>query len=97
MSGYSIIDALKSWGVAVVAPTPGRIQLLSPAEQIPPAAVEIAIANKPALLAMLARSSNLGECPACGSALLAVPTFDGYENFECIPCDRCSGCREVTQ
>lgn len=51
---------------------------------------------KPLLVSALKRSSDLPPCD-CGRQLVAIPTFDGFENLECFQCDRCHGCRRVSQ
>ena len=74
----------------------GKLKLLSRDTTIPPKAVALARGHKAALLSMLERSTDLSPCPKCGGPLLAIPTFDGYENFECVRCDVCIGCRKRT-
>jgi len=36
-----------------------------------------------------------GDCPACRGPLVAVRTFDGFENIECMACELCHGCRRA--
>lgn len=50
---------------------------------------------KSELMLCLLRSMDTGQCDRCHSKLLPIPTFDGFENLECISCDRCIGCRPV--
>jgi hypothetical protein len=45
------------------------------------------------LFSIVARSEGLGRC-SCGDSLNAIPTCDGFENFECCRCGECSGCRK---
>lgn len=71
--------------------------LARPAELVTPEVGDAIRENKPALVAVLERSADLPKCSACGGDQVAVPTFDGYENFECVACDRCSGCRRASQ
>lgn len=59
-------------------------------------AIEIRQA-KPLLVAALKRSAGLPDCDDCGRPLVAIPTFDGYENLECFTCDRCHGCRRANR
>lgn len=52
--------------------------------------------HKSELMKCLSRSVDLGPCPNCDGDLIAIPTFDGFENLECLPCDQCAGCRRIT-
>lgn len=81
--------------MAISSPELGKIRLVVSSVNTPAEAVEIAKANKPQLVAMFERSRHLPICKICKGLQLAVPTFDGYENFECLNCGICSGCRVV--
>lgn len=71
--------------------------LVRPVELVTAEMADIIRENKPAMVTVLERSVDLPKCSECGGVQVAVPTFDGYENFECLSCDRCSGCRRASQ
>ncbi len=48
---------------------------------------------EPPLLLPIAKAD--GDCPVCRGPLVAVRTFDGFENIECLPSDQCFGCRRA--
>ena len=96
MSLYETLILLTSMDVKVISSEDDRIKLVSNCE-ILPEAVESAFAIKGTLIETFHRSEDLPPCPVCKGKLLAVPTFDGFENFECLNCDRCFGCRSRTQ
>jgi hypothetical protein len=91
-----VLINLDKLGVHVTSPAAGRIKLLSVSPEIPAAAIELAKDHKSELIKMLDRSAKLPACSACGAPMLAIPTFDGFENIECVPCDRWTGCRPVS-
>jgi hypothetical protein len=68
---------------------------VTPSNRVTPEASGFVRKHKQFLVAMLERSIGLPACQRCQSPLLAVPTFDGYENFECQNCGECFGCRRV--
>jgi len=49
--------------------------------------------RKQELMRCLVRSDDLPRCTTCQGELIAITTFDGFENLECIRCDQCFGCR----
>ncbi len=66
----------------------------SPAERITAALADQVRAHKPRIKASLERSGDLPPCRFnCSASLVAIATFDGFENFECPVCGKCSGCR----
>lgn len=69
--------------------------VVRPAELVTAELAAIIREHKALLISVLERSDDLPDCSECGGDQLAVPTFDGYENFECVSCGRCSGCRRV--
>jgi len=91
-----ILLALDKLGVHVTSPGAGRIKLLSVSSEIPADAIELAREHRAALIEMLDRSAKLPACSVCGGPILAIPTFDNFENIECVPCDRWIGCRPVS-
>lgn len=97
MTPAAVHLSLSAMGVSVVSSAPGRIRLVCELGSVPAAAVELARERKAELVAILDRSTDLPPCSQCGGVQYAIPTFDGYENFECIPCDKCSGCQEVAK
>ena len=66
---------------------------MGPISAITPELAELIRENKAVLINMLERSRDLPACKCCGNQQRAVQTFDGYENFECLGCNMCSGCR----
>jgi DNA-binding NarL/FixJ family response regulator len=97
MSLFDTVKQIYELGVTVASPEVGRIKLVSSAENVPVAAVELAKQHKPALVLMLQRSRSLPPCAKCTGQQLAIPTRDGYENFECLRCDCCSGCARIVK
>ncbi len=95
MNVGDLLQELNAMGARLIPSSVGKLKLAANNENVLPKAIELAKPNKSALLTMLERSADLPPCPQCKGMLLAVPTFDGYENFECIPCDICTGCKKV--
>lgn len=95
MNLLAIFTELSTMGVHIVSPESGRIRLTCSSGNVPAVAVELARPFKSELVAVIERSADLPVCPECGGDQMAIPTFDGYENFECVACDRCSGCRRA--
>ncbi len=73
----------------------GELLRARPAPLVTPEIAELIRAHKPELLRCLVRSLELPRCESCEGRLIAIPTFDGFENLECISCDQCAGCRQL--
>lgn len=97
MSVAALLLDLQSLGVRVVSPETGRIKLVSDGAAVPAVAYDHAKPFKSALVEAFDRSADLGRCPDCDGPLIAALTFDGFENIECMACDRCHGCRRAAQ
>jgi hypothetical protein len=93
---FALLEQLASLGCEVAADDGGGIKLRSRSESIPKEAIDLAKPHRDQLLSIVNRSTGLPPCSYCSGPLLAVPTLDGYENFECFTCGQCSGCRPGT-
>ncbi len=88
-----MFHALRALGLRVALQQDGL--WVTPSNRVTPAASEFVREHKQILVAMLERSVGLPKCLECQGTLLAVPTFDEFENFECQHCGKCFGCRRV--
>jgi hypothetical protein len=93
LSGYRTFDALRVLGLRIELRNNGL--WVTPAYRVTNEAAEFVRQHKQVFIAMLERSAGLPCCQRCKGSLLAVPTFDGWENFECQSCGNCAGCRRV--
>ena len=91
MSQYCIFDPIKAARLTLSL-RQGNISV-RPSSAITSELAELIRKNKAVLVKMLERSMDLPACRCCSGQQVAVQTFDGYENFECIRCGICSGCR----
>lgn len=92
---YHIYDMLQDAKVNVTLD--GCDLILTPSKSVTQSLAEFIREHKSELVSMLSRGRDLAHCERCHGAQIAVRTFDHYENFECIGCRVCSGCRRVTQ
>lgn len=91
---YPILEQLSVLGVQLSFSPVGKIRLQSTDNAAIQQAIEFVGPVKDRLQQMFLRSQDLLPCPQCQGKLLAVPTFDYFENFECMACDICTGCRK---
>lgn len=69
----------------------------NPAERITDELADMVRKHKEAIKASLERSASSPDCRFCSGVTIPIPTSDGYENFECFLCGKCSGCRRAVQ
>jgi hypothetical protein len=92
MSVTSILSDLTSYGVRVESPQPGAIKLLCNRGDVPAIAIDLAKANKPALLAHLRPICSPHNNPA-NYVDAPDPKRRGYIRTTCRVCGRFVGYR----
>jgi len=94
MRQYHIFEKLVATGIVISLN--GSTLNAKPSKAVTPAVAQFIRDHRAELVDMLQRSRQLPPCTQCQGPQIAVATFDDYENFECLRCDVCSGCRKVT-
>jgi len=93
LSEYHVFETIRGMGLTVALRSNGL--WVTPTNRVTPEAAEFVREHKQVFVDILKRSIGLPICQRCQGMLLAVSTFDGFENFECQTCGECSGCRRV--
>jgi hypothetical protein len=68
--------------------------IVEPGSRLTAEHIAVFKSHRDTILASVERSERLAHCQ-CGGRLFGIPTFDRFQNFECVRCGQCSGCARL--